>query len=308
MQPGNPQQQWNPPPDPSDPTGSGPIDSSWGAPAGGYGPPPGYAAPSDGPDQTGPGGTTVKRSRPGLIVLVAFLVELVLIGVFDNQPVVKHIVNFAISRRDKFIGQLAQASTVYSWRFNSVPGDTHHIALAQLGLVLTVFIVTALLVLAVVRGPVTLGRAFFGTWMAVVIATLIGAIVARLISGLQSLAGYNRFSEALFGGPNGFAFTAGLALGFVVALIAALVAVTTRRSAAVATDPSLVAGGPPAHEPTTQLPPPEEQTTQLPRFAENVKTEGPARQPPRRPDIDQPTVQFPRPPDDEDLGHHPDDN
>ena len=171
----------------------------------------------------------VRKGRPGVIVVIALVVELVAICALANQVVTKHLLNFAANHHDRFAGHLVAAFTTYQWRFTAQPGDRANEPLAHACLVLTVLVLTALLVLAVCRGPVTFGRAFFGTWMAVIVSTLVGQVVFDLVSPPPYPHGFSALAGALFTGPNAAGFVAGLMLGFVTAVFAAIFAVATRR-------------------------------------------------------------------------------
>lgn len=172
----------------------------------------------------------VKQGRPGIIVLIAFVVEVVTIGALANQVVTKHLVTFVAAHHDRFVGQLVRAFLTYQWRVNAQPGDRANEPLAHACLVLVVLALTALLVLAVCRGPVTFARAFFGTWMAVIVSTLVGQLVFDLISPPPYPPGFSHVAGAVFTGPDGFGFIAGAMLGLLTAIFAAIFAVATRRT------------------------------------------------------------------------------
>ena len=176
-----------------------------------------------------PGAPVVRKGRPGVIVLIAFVVQLVAIAALANQIVTKHLLDFAATYHDRFVGHLVAAFTTYQWRVSAQPGDRANEPLAHACLILTVLVLTALLVLAVCRGPVTFGRAFFGTWMAVVVSTLVGQVVFDLVSPPPYPHGFGHLAGAVFTGPNGAGFAAGVMLGLVTAVFAAIFAVATRR-------------------------------------------------------------------------------
>lgn len=171
----------------------------------------------------------LKRGRPGLVALMAVIVELIAIGGADNQWVVKHLTRYAAQHPFAFPGHLVNALTVYQWRFAPQPGDRANEPLAHIALVGTVLVLTALLVYVLCRGAVTFWRAFFGTWLAVVVATLAGMVVRNLISPPRYPSNFDSRAGALFLGPDGFGVMAGVVLGFVCAVFAAIVAVATRR-------------------------------------------------------------------------------
>jgi hypothetical protein len=345
MEPGNPQPQWTPTQEPSYQSGENrgpgrPPEQSWGAAAGAYGSPQGYAPPPPAPYPPTPyGGAVDKRGRPGLIVLVAFLVELVVIAGLGNQSVSKHLSSFSSSHNTQFVGRSAGALLTYSWRFTPMRNDHFHLWLSQILAVLTVLVVTALLVLAVTRGPITFGRAFFGIWMAVVVASCLAGFVAHLVTSAYDFEPGSRFTSAVFTGPNASTFAAGVALGFVVALIASLVAISTRRSPR---DPALTGAAALPYEPepngqqffdqptrrtaepappradgpslqkdrpsegdqaTTRLPP--DSRSQLPRFSEGENRQDQTTQLPRMPEHQDQTTQLPRMPEREEQTTQP---
>jgi len=299
----------------------------------------------------------------GIVVPTAVLTALVLIAAGANQWASKQMGKADHEPRLYLAGWLT-----YSWRFTRGPELTRYWA-GQLALIGTVLVLTALLVWALLRGPITWGRAFFGTWLAVLFATVAGAFVRGLIApdDFARLPGASRVTNAAFGpyGPNGFVVFGGLVLGLLVAALTSLVAVTSRRAVApaapVPASPPMFADyapppptaqgtpppwqdkhyGPPAgDQPTTQLPPAErsdpalepgqrpgqppadqpekapdgnaerpdaQPTTQLPPPPAGPPS-GPPSAPPSGPPAappagEQATTRFPRPPDDEDLGH-----
>lgn len=215
---------------PSHGRGQGPHDQPYAQPA--------YAGGQYGqPDPFPPASATPApaRGRPGLILLTSFLVQLVAIAAVGNQGVSKAIADFA-SRHSNPLTAFPRTALVFSWRFTPRTGDTYHIYAAQLLGLLTLFVLAALLSLAVVRGAITFGRALFGVWMSVIVAVLADAMVQRAVTKNiygQFTGGGNRVVGSLFGG-NGFEIMAGILLGFGAGLVAALVAVITRRPAVAA--------------------------------------------------------------------------
>lgn len=262
--------------------------------------------------------------RTGAVVLAALLTELVVIGAACNQWVTEKV---AHSLTRSFINGGSQGSQdlraavlTYNWRFAPQSGDTEHIWLSQLLMILTVLVLTALLVAAAVRGPGSFVRAFASCWMAVIAATLVGAYVRGLVRdevGDSAL----RITRAVFGnlGPNTVTMFAALVLGLAVALVGGIVAVATRgpaptgeRAAPVEEpafplppeQPPAFFGSPPARpysssgqrpaaadHPTTRLGSVEHPTTQLGSGEHPTTQFGP---------VDQ-TARFPRPPDDDDI-------
>ena len=256
------------------------------------------------------------------IVLTAVLTPLVLIAAFANQWVSKDLTNTV--HGDRVGDQLLAGSWLtYMWRVNSQHGNTDAWG-SQFALIGVTVVVGGLLVFAVTRGPVTFGRAFFGTWTAVLAATLLGAVARGLVWGggpTGALAHAGRFTRAVFGpnGPGEQAAIGGFALGFVTALLTALVAVASRRvPRTVPVDvvpadtyvppepppPYYGEPGPSGIGPTLPAPPywqpaPQPQTeatTRLPRSEPETEA---TQQVPRVPDEGEETTRFPRPPDDD---------
>jgi hypothetical protein len=174
--------------------------------------------------------TGPRRARVGLIAFTAFLIELVIIAAGFNQAVTKHLVSYYDNHNDNsFVTSMVQAGLSLSWRLTPQHGDSSHIWLSELVGDVSILVLTVLLVVAVVRGAITWGRAFFGIWMIVIVSTCLASIPALLVTEHQAPAGVDKATYAVFGGPNGYVFFVGAALGLVVALITSIVAVATRR-------------------------------------------------------------------------------
>jgi hypothetical protein len=92
-------------------------------------------------------------------------------------------------------------------------------------------VVSLLLITAVCRGPVTWGRAFFGSWMAVAVATMLGGYVRSAVVDTHAQGQGGRYEQALFGtvSPGSIVFLAGVLLGLVVAIVLGIVGPLTRR-------------------------------------------------------------------------------
>jgi len=288
------------------------------------------------------------------VVAVAVLTALVAIAAAANQWASKEM-----AKADGQARLYLSAWLSYSWRFTT-DGWSGRLLGAQFALIGTTLLVTGLLVWCLLRGPVTWGRAFFGSWLAVLFASVVGAIVRGFVAPDYLARRYldgNRVSLAFFGpyGPSAGIVFAGLVLGLLVAILTSLVAVVSRRSpepafpvppgppafADYAPPPSRPAGGPPpwqdqhfgppaGDQATTRLPetaaerterpaderPESQPTTQLsppPAPPSTPSRSGPPPEPgeatqampaqPAQPGGEQATTRFPRPPDDEDLGH-----
>lgn len=182
----------------------------------------------------------IKQGRPGVIVLIALVVEVVAILSLANQVVAKNLTSYSKHHPFAFPGRLALAATTYRWQVSAQAGDRANELLAHLCLDLVVLVLTALLVYVLTRGPVTFLRAFFGTWLVVIVATLLGMIVFALVSPPPYPAQLKHVTGAVFLVPNGYGLVGGVVLGFVTALFAAIFAVATRRIIRVgpASDPA----------------------------------------------------------------------
>ncbi|HKC29193.1 MAG TPA: hypothetical protein VKB75_14365 [Jatrophihabitans sp.] len=264
------------------------------------------AAPDESQRATEMRPTAITRARTGLVVLAAVLTEIVVIAALGNQWVTKHIADSILRDQLNRAGRPAGFGTdfktallTYNWRFSPLPTDHQNILLSQVVLIVATLVLSGLLIAAVVRGPGTFSQGFFATWMAVVVATMLGAYLRGVVNTVFPRTAAQVFFGAL--GPNSFTFFAALMLGFVAALVAGAVAATTRRTVPVA--------APMVSAPTPYLPP--EQPP--PYYGEPART-GPERAPwqdqrygpptPTAPrgDADQPTTALPTVPPGDDAG------
>jgi hypothetical protein len=230
-------------------------------------------------------------TRPGAVVLAAVLTEIVLIAAVANQWVTPHLISSVINEKHAFLHNLKAAPLTFNWRLVPEHGDSQHTWLSQEMLILTTVVVSALLIATIVRGPNSFGRVFFTCWAAVMVATMFGTYVRGLVNDERGVEG-SRIARALFGqlGPSPVTFFAGLLLGLVAGLVAATVAMLVRDRRAVA----VPVAAPPAEAPYVppEQPPP---FNPIPRPGPGASA-GAA------------TAVFPRPPDDDDLGHDQHDN
>ncbi len=175
------------------------------------------------------------KARTGLIVLVAILTEIVLIAAGANEWLSRRL-----ARADLTVGSVESgvrySVLTYSWRFTPLSNDSERLYAGSWTLVGTTVVASALLIATVVRGPVTWDRAFFGTWMAVPFATMLGGYARAFVLTEPLQNNETRVSRALFGtfAPGTTVFLAGLGLGFIVAILVSVVAVTTKRRPTVA--------------------------------------------------------------------------
>jgi hypothetical protein len=169
------------------------------------------------------------RARLGLLLLIAFVIEFVVIVGLGNQWVSDKIAKLDPST---FMGAgLRNVALVFAWRFTPRPSDHDHLWLAGLLLIVTTIVVSLLLITALCRGPVTWGRAFFGSWMAVAVATMLGGYVRSAVVDTHAQGQGGRYEQALFGAvsPGSIVFLAGVLLGLVVAIVLGFVGPLTRR-------------------------------------------------------------------------------
>jgi len=222
MQPGPPPEHHQSGPPPYRPAaGSPPASAQWSAPPSSASTPRAAQAAAD------------RRGRPGLIVVVALLVEVIVIAAADNQWVAQRLSDNALSNTGAVGHDLTLSVLTYQWRFSPSSNDVFHILYAQYALLAVVLVGTALLVLAAARGEARFARVFFGAWTGVIAASGVGSMVRGFVLDSRMLGGQSRLRFALFSdiGPTQYVFVGALALGMLVGLAAGLTAVMTRRRA-----------------------------------------------------------------------------
>jgi hypothetical protein len=231
-------------------------------------------------------------TRPGLVVGAALLTELVVIAAIGNQWVTPKLFRAIINERSHLVSDFKAALVTYNWRFVPEQADTAHIWLSQVLLILTTLVLTAAFVAVIVRGPATFGRVFLTCWLAVTVATVVGAY-ARGLTNETLGTSTSRLQRGLFStlGPNTITVFSGLVLGLLVGVVAATVTVVSRDRAALG--PKRI---PPDPVEAPYVPP-----EQPPPFFPE-----PASARPRPVPTAESGAQFPRLPDDDDLAneHH----
>lgn len=234
--------------------------------------------------------------RTGLVVLAAALAQLVIIGAVCNQWVTKRAADSIPNETSRALRNIKVALLTYNWRFTPQDSDHQHIWLGQTLLILTTLVVSCVVIAVVVQGPSTFVRAWFGAWTAIAFATMLGAYVRGLVNDAAGTDG-SRLTRAVFGplGPNAVTFFAGLVLGFVVGLIAGVMAVTSRRSASVRDEP--VVTGFEGFHPQPEQPPPYYGSPDSPPWQDqHFSPSGRHAAPPSEPGVagaDQPTTEMP---------------
>ena len=198
-----------------------PEQGSWNVPG---------SAPYAPPAETH--GAGLRRGRPGVAALVAVLVELVVIAAACNQSVSKHAQHYFVDHETSFLGRAVGSVLQFSWRVKPLSGDNHdgfHVFYSELAAIVVFVVVSALLTLVVVRGPVTFWRAFFGVWTAVFAAACLARVAGAFVT--KPLAGHtDRASFAVFDTVTGLTTFFAVVVGLLTALIAGSVAVATRRT------------------------------------------------------------------------------
>jgi hypothetical protein len=217
---------------------------------------PEWQAPSAAGER-GASGDGPPQARMLFIVLATVLAELVIIGATANQWLSKKIADDAAGDYS-FWHLFEQSWLSFHWRVSPQSGQNTAWG-SELALIGVTIVVSTLLVWVLVRGAVTFWRAFFGAWLAVLAAALLGAVVRGLIdtSGFGAIGtptGPGRVTKAIYGplGPSQLVVVGGFVLGLVTALIVGAVAVLTRRRAAA---PAVAAAEAPSYAAPEQPPP-----------------------------------------------------
>lgn len=233
---------------------------------------PGWARPGAKSSGDAEGGGTSAAAVPGSgrilwIVLSAVGAELVIIAAAANQWVSKKIVT-DVADHVSFRYRIEQSWLTYNWRLTPQSHLTREWG-AQLALDVAALAISGLLVWALVRrAAATFWRAFLATWVAVIVATLLGSVVRGLVlpTSEAGLPGGDKVTSAVFGaaGPSQYVFVGSVILGLLAAWIAGVVTVTTRGPVAAEGN----AAAPPQYVPPEQPPPyyggPEAQTQAMP--------------------------------------------
>lgn len=181
------------------------------------------------------------RGRAGIIALTALLTELVVVGAVGNQfvaePVSDRLTDRAATAPDYEIGGL-QALLTYAWRFAPGSGQSTKEWASAFAAIGTLFVLTLFLGWVVSRGSVTFSRIWVSI-AAIVAAVTPVAVMVRNLVVIPASPGprQSQIGQAVYGPSQdgevvsffGPAILFGLALGVIVGLIAAIVAVLSRR-------------------------------------------------------------------------------
>ncbi len=216
-----------------------------------------YARPGYAP---APPAVSVTNARPWLIALAAMGTMLVLILAVDNTSLSDSIDRHALESNG-FFSRVLVALTAFRWDLGRLSPDPAHLYLGQLLADIAVLILVLLLVAVVTRGRGTFWQVFMATWVAVVAAGQVGTYVrSAVIDSSQLVPGENDRPTTIFFSaysPGAVTLFASLVFGLVVALVAGVVGVRTRRTEVVSA-PAVAApetsGGPARREPWSAPP------------------------------------------------------
>ena len=199
------------------------------------------------PPRTGPepGAVIVlTRARPWRVAAAALLTLLVLVAALSNQWVADRITADATDGRS-FLDNLGHALITYAWRTAPPAHDQTHLWAASWAFLGTALLLTLLLVAAVARGDGGFGQAFLGSWSAVVAATTVACLVRALVADSAASGGTRPGDpNAVFVAPLTVRPTdlvGALGYGFLVALVAGLTAVLSRRRQLFRAPPAVTA-------------------------------------------------------------------
>jgi hypothetical protein len=175
------------------------------------------------------------KGRPGIIALTAVLAELAVIGGVGNQFVagsVRDSLQDRISSAADYETGGLQALLTYAWRFAPGKGESNAAWGAPFAAIGTLFVLTLFFGWVVSRGSVTFSRIWVSIAALVTAITPFAVMARNLVltpnspGPLQSRVGQSVYGYDAFG-P---ALVFGLAMGVIVGLIAAGVAVFSRRT------------------------------------------------------------------------------
>lgn len=187
-------------------------------------------------------GLSMGLSRRVCIALFAVLTELVAVAATGNQGVTNFVADHMATSPlgDLFLRSLPS----FPWRFSTEarPGATT-ILVSQYAAIATLFVLTFLLMLIVVRGAPTFSGPFFSSLGSVLFAALVAHMVANVIDydwdGRALHKGLGRFGYALFNSNDGLSIMFALMCGVVVAIVVGVVGVFLRRRVPEVDEPPL---------------------------------------------------------------------
>lgn len=182
------------------------------------------------------------RARTGLVILSAFLTELIVVAATGNQGVTdavnRHLGDHSRSFADYAAGAWRSLST-YHWRFTPASGQSTGDWAADFAAIGVLFVLTVLLLIPIVRGAAGFWRVFFGAWVTVAAITPIAIMVRNaIVIPSRPGPGESKFGQAVYGYPDfGTVIVGGIVLGLLTGLVGAVVARTTRREVSATGEP-----------------------------------------------------------------------
>jgi hypothetical protein len=170
---------------------------------------------------------TVRRTRSWAVALAAAVTALILMAAIGNTSVTDTLNRNA--RGNSFKDGVLLSLTTVQWRFGAASGDHSRIWLGQLLGDLAAIVLIFLLVWIVANGRGSFWQAFFGAWAcavgALMVATYVNTAVVNTSGSNASKAVVVFFAQN--SATSTFALFGALVYGFVIALVAGLVAMAT---------------------------------------------------------------------------------
>jgi hypothetical protein len=174
---------------------------------------------------------TVRRTRSWAVALAAAVTALILMAAIGNPSVTDTLTRNA--KHHSFKDGVLLSLTTVQWRFGAASGDHSRIWLGQLLGDLAAIVLIFLLVWIVANGRGSFWQAFFGAWAcavgALMIATYVNTAVVNTSGSNASKAVVVFFAQG--SATSTFALFGALMYGFVIALVAGLVAMATSQRA-----------------------------------------------------------------------------
>lgn len=200
----------------------------------------------------------VTRARHWLIAAAATATMFVLIVGVGNPGVTRSIFDHNADRNG-FGSAALQSFTAYAWDVTKLGNDQGRLYLAGVLVDVAVLVLVFLLVAAVAAGRGSFIQVFVGTWLSVIVATLVAGYVRPAVvdSTVLGATGQTKAMTVFFSAssPGASLLFASIVFGVVVALVAAVVAVATRREEGVDEPGAGWAGG---EQQTMAMPPVED--------------------------------------------------
>lgn len=174
----------------------------------------------------------VTKARSWLIAGAATAAMFVIILAVGNPSVTRSIVEHNADGHG-FGSRALQSFTDYGWDVTKLGNDTGRFYLAGVLTDVAVLVLLFLLVAVLTAGRGSFLQIFFATWVSVIVATMIAGYLrpAVLDNRYLGTAGDSKAETVFFSSfsPGALPLFVSIVFGVVVALVAAIVGVTTRR-------------------------------------------------------------------------------